>query len=634
MPISRPHKSPLSKYKLNFALRLNKQATGTRLISGQTNEQHGISNDITGIDQETIGTDKTKGGGSFDVRSAALPFADNDDIYKVRFKKRGMTRFKRRLVKLRRWYRVFLVYLGELLSPKYSPDEKFYMVLYMQRWKADDLEDHRRRKDEERIFRLHREQARLVGNQIIDVLTNLRFSHHIQKDDRIYVKGRIKFSSVDVSPYAYTYHIVRTPPNVKKTDMAQDWVATEIASTIGKKIRHDLDLNGLRYTVEVGSTLSIPNFTSYEEFERMPSTMPPLAFYIGQTINGTNVYRNLADAPHMIVAGQTGGGKSNLLNGIICGYIKRNSNAIVKLILFDLKGGVEFDSFYGTPHLWRFADDHDGIVEYPESVIPALKAVLDECNRRLSLLKKARNKNIAEYNRGKHPKNRLPYLVGVFDEYTTARKLAGGDVETLLSTIANLSRAAGIHFILGTQYPKAEILSTLISVNFPWRVAFAMTTAASSSVLGNWNAAGLTPVGRAILQTSEGELMIQTPRITESTIHQIIDDAKAGTANATANTVDDKEIIEWCLNNTGTRMDETSVWNQFKERITIRELRNLLKSMENQIYDIGGNLYRVLPGSNLSPRRLESVDGSQTQAEMSRVVRRAEEIEQNAEKEA
>src|SRR6185369_11354208 len=100
--------------------------------------------------------------------------------------------------------------------------------------------------------------------------------------------------------------------------------------------------------------------------------------------------------------------------------------------------------------------------------------------------------------------NRLPYLIGIFDEYTTARKLAGAEVETLLSVIANLSRAAGIHFIIGTQYPKAEILSTLISVNFPWRIAFNMPPSASSSVLGNWNASGLTPVGRAILQTSEG----------------------------------------------------------------------------------------------------------------------------------
>jgi len=616
-----PIRSPLSKFKLNFALRVNKQKTGTRLIHGDNNEQSGISADQVGFDQHTAGIDRMREGLDYEVHSDMGPVADNHDVYRIRFKKRGMTKLKRRIVKLRRWWRAFLLFIADLRGEKFSTDEKFWMAIHLQRWNKDDLEDHRRQREEKRLFRLHQEQAKLVGRQIIEVLTNLRFSHFVTKDDRVYVKGRVHFQMVDVSPYAYTYHIVKVPHGVKKTDMAQDWVATEIASTIGKKIRHELDLNGLRYTVEVGSTLSIPNFASFDEFERIPSTMPPLAFYAGQTVNGTNVFRNLADAPHMIIAGQTGGGKSNEANAIICGMIKRNDETIVKLVLFDLKGGVEFDAYYGIPHLWAFGDEKDGIVEYPEAIIPALHAIKAECDARLAKLKKAKVKNIGEFNRGKHPQNRLPYLVCVFDEYTTARKLAGGDVETLLSTIANLSRAAGIHFIIGTQYPKAEILSTLISVNFPWRMAFNMTPAASSSVLGSWNASGLTPVGRAILQTSDGEIMLQTPRITESTIKQIVDDAKNKTNTATVNTVDPKEIIEWVRDNNGTRMDQESVWNHFKDRIPMRHLRDLLRSMENQQFDVNGILYTVRSGNNNSPRRLETMDGSRSAGDASGVQR-------------
>ena len=618
-----PLRSPLSKYKLNYSLRINKRNTGTRLIHGTTNEQSGMSENLIGFDQHKAGIDGGNMGLDYETHSDTGPVADNDDVYRVRFKKRGMTKLKRLLVRIRRAWRALMVFVVELRSEKLTSDEKLLMVIRLRRWNKEDLEDHRRQREDARLFRLHREQAKLVGRQIVDVLTNLKFSHFVMKDDRVYVKNRIKFHMVDISPYAYTYHIVKVPHGVKKTDMAQDWVATEIASTIGKKIRHELDLNGLRYTVEVGSTLSIPNFASFDEFEKMPSTMPPLAFYVGQTTNGMNVFRTLSDAPHMIVAGQTGGGKSNLLNGIICGMIKRNDETVVKLVLFDLKGGVEFDSFYGIPQLWAFDDDKDGIVEYPEAIIPALEAIKRECDRRLALLKKAKVKNIGELNRGKHPKNRLPYLVGIFDEYTTARKMAGEKVETLLSTIANLSRAAGIHFIIGTQYPKAEILSTLISVNFPWRMAFNMTPAASSSVLGSWNASGLTPTGRAILQTSDGEIMLQTPRITESTIKQIVEDAKNKTNTATVNTVDPKELIEWARDNTGTRFDQDSLWNQFKERITIRQLRDLLQSMENQQFDINGVLYTVKPGSNHSPRRIERVDGSQLAGDAPRVLRPA-----------
>lgn len=623
------HRNILSKYKLNFALRINKQNTGTRKIHGTSVTSDGLSENSVGYDQQSAGVDASRQGQFQETYSDTGPVADNDDVYKVRFVKRGMTKVKRLLVRIRRWWRAFLSFVAEFRSKKYTTDEKARMLIRMHRWNKEDLEDYRKDRETRKLFRLHREQAKLVGRQIIDVLTNLKFSHFTMKNDQVYVKQRIKFMMVDVSPYAYVYHIVKTPHGVKKTDMAQDWVATEIASTIGKKIRHELDLNGLRYTVEIGSTLSIPNFVSYDEFEFMPSTMPPLAFYCGQTTNGVNVYRNLADAPHMIVAGQTGGGKSNELNGIICGLIKRNDDSVVKLTLFDLKGGVEFAPFYGIPHLWTSGDDTDGIVEYPEKIVPALKAVMNECNRRLALLKKSKTKNIAEYNRNRLSKSKLPYLVGIFDEYTTARKLAGAEVETLLSTIANLSRAAGIHFIIGTQYPKAEILSTLISVNFPWRFAFNMTTGASSSVLGSWDAVGLTPTGRAILQTSEGQIMLQTPRITESTITQIVDDAKHGTHYATVNTVDPKEIIVWVRDHAGTKMDFDTIWNTFKERISFRQMGNLLKSMEDKQFDVDGVLYTVKPGTNLSPRRIEKVDGHSQPLEVQRATRNAENIDEN-----
>jgi hypothetical protein len=215
--------------------------------------------------------------------------------------------------------------------------------------------------------------------------------------------------------------------------------------------------------------------------------------------------------------------------------------------------------------------------------------------------------------------------VGIFDEYTTARKLAGAEVETLLSTIANLSRAAGIHFIIGTQYPKAEILSTLISVNFPWRLAFNMTPAASSSVLGSWNASGLTPTGRAILQTSDGEIMLQTPRITENTIKQFVEDAKNKTNYATVSTVDPKEIIQWVRDHTGTRMDKDTIYKQFKDRIPLHQMINLLQSMDNKQYDVDGVLYIVKPGNNNSPRRIETVRDTRSAEIENREPRTAEE---------
>ncbi len=620
----------VSRYTTQIAVRLIKRWTGTN-IHGASSPVSGGNADVIGMDAHLTGIDVARSGTSHETRSAIVPIADNDDIYKVRFKKRGMTKFKRMLVKARRLMRSLVHFIGELQSDKYSQDEKLHMLITLHEWKPELLDDHRREKEEHKLFRFHREQAKLLERQLIEILTNLGFCFHITKDERKYIKRRIKVAKVEVSPFAYIYHITSVPFGVKKTDMSQDWVATEIASSIGKKVRHELDLFGLRYTVEVGSTLSIPNLVSFADFNKMPKTMPPLCFYLGKTTNGTDVFRDLASAPHLIIAGMTGGGKSNGENGIICGFIMRNSPNIVKLVLFDLKGGVEFASFYGVPHLWQLPNDADGIIEYPEQVIPALHDILDECNRRLALLKKAKVKNIAEFNRGKHEKNKLPYIVAIFDEYTMARKLAteeirivdkkgkerieikqaGEKVEMLISTIANISRAAGIHFIIGTQYPRSDVLSTLISVNFPWRLAFNMSTAASQSVLSNWNATELTPVGRAIFQSSDGEIYIQTPRITPNTISSIVDDVKSGKGTITIRTVDPEELLEWALSNTGGKLDRDTLFNHFKDKITFAALNDLLHSMENKQFEVQGTLYIVRPPYANVARRIELVDVSQ-----------------------
>lgn len=580
---------------------------------GASSDQSGISTDVNGLNTDRAGTEADRSGQSFETRSDIIPIADNPDVWLRRFKRvRGMTKLKRLIAKLRRAFRFVLSILGDLVSPKYSMGEKIEVIKSMTPMDGERHEQHERESEEHRLFRFHREQARILEQRVIDILTNLGFCFAVTKDDRKYIKKRIKIKRVDVSPFAYVYHINETPYGVKKTDMSQDWVATELASSLGHKVRHELDLNGLRYTVEVGGMLSVPNFVTFKDFDSMPKNMPPLAFFAGLTTNGSPVYRNLADAPHMIVAGQTGGGKSNLLNGIICGLISRQTATVVKIILFDLKGGIEFDSFKGVPHLWGFEEDQDGIIEYPEAIITALKAIHKECVRRMALLKKAKVRNIGEYNRGKHPKNRIPYIVGVFDEYTTARKLAGAEVETLLSTIANISRAAGIHFIIGTQYPKSEILSTLISVNFPWRIAFNMTPAASLSVLGSWDASGLTPVGRAILQLPDGQLFIQTPRITNSTITNVVNAAKSGATDIAVNTVDIEEIIEWAMNNTGGKLERDAIFNHFNERISKHQLTDLFKSItENgKTFDVSGNLYRIVqPANPAMARYVELVDG-------------------------
>ncbi len=624
------------KYSKNMTLRLISRWSGKKLLDGGSADQVGSSLHVVGSAQDHVGDDVSRDGTSLTVQSDTGAYADNNDVWRRRFVKRGMSRLRRNIRRVFRAINTLIAFIREFRNPKLSAEEKRIMSQRLRRWNPDELEAFRRQKQADGLFDFHKVQAKLIENRIIDVLTNLGFCFHVTKGERKFIKKRISVAHVDVSPYAYTYHLVKMPFGVRVTEIAQDWVSTELAASIGKKVRYDLDLEGLRFTVEVGSTLSIPNFVGFGDLDDkhpMPKNLPPLSFWAGLTSNGSPVYRNLAEAPHMIVAGSSGGGKSNMENAIACMFIRNNSPEIVRMVFFDLKGGVEFTHFENIPHLWPMSDKKNwsttGIVEYPSDVIPALKILFDECMSRLGKLKKAKVKNINEYNRGKKS-NRIPYIIVFFDEWASTKKLVGAEAETLLSNIANLSRSAGIHFILATQYPKAEIINTTISVNFPWRIAFNMGSGASQSVLGDWGAFGLSPVGRAVLQTMEGQIQIQTPRITNQNVIDVTEEARTG-RKMTKNmeNIDTSDILEWSIKNAGGKLDFDSLFNQFKGKITYAALLEMMKSMDNKIFDVQGTMYRVVQGIGNLPRRMEIAEESSIPAENSlRTTHYTEEIDE------
>lgn len=597
----------LTSLRTKFALRLQRQITGKAQFSGASRTRQGGAVEAVGLSKVMDGSagDPLEGQ-AYELFSDLGPIAVNDDVWRKRFAKYGRSKFQRLMRGLGRAW----AYIKELQSPKYSMPEKMIMLRNMRPFEPDELEEIRRQSEEKRLLDFHIEQAKIIKPQIVETLTRLGFCYSITKNDRKIIKKRIFIGHVDVTPYAYTFYITRLPFGVKATEMAADWVSTELSITLKKKVRYMLDqVLGLRFTVEIGSTLSIPNFVEFKIIEKMPKNLPPLAFWAGLSTNGNPIYRNLADAPHMIIAGSSGAGKSNMQNVVISTLLMRQRPETLRVVFFDLKGGVEFAHFQGIPHLWKSHDDKcDGIIEMPEQVVPALEALLAECNARLARLKNSKGiyKNIVEFNRGKHPKNRMPYIVAFFDEWAVARKQRDGDkAESILANIANLARATGIHFVLSTQYPKAEILNTLISVNFPWRIAFNMSTAASQAVLSNWNAVGLQPIGRAVFQADGREVLIQAPRVTNNTIAAITSALRTGGLVEEMASLDAEEILKWALENIGGKLDRDTLFAQFRDRLSQAALNDLLRSMEEKIFDIDGTLYKVINKGGNSGRRME-----------------------------
>jgi S-DNA-T family DNA segregation ATPase FtsK/SpoIIIE len=628
------------RYSSRIALGIFKRLTGQRGVGIQSSDISQASTDVMRADAPmTANAVEALTAMSADEAYDATPYAVNDDPYKIRFRKMGITRIKRMWRRFVEFIKNVLAFIADLRSEKFTSGEKMVMLSKMRRWHPDDLDEHRRTKQEREIFMLHKKPAKLIEERIIEKLTQLRFCHFVTKNDQVHVKKRIKFGYANISPFAYVYMVQTLPFGVKMTEIAQEWVTNELSATVNKKVRIELNQWGLRITVEVASTLSIPNFVQFKDMiDNFPKTAAPLAFAVGMTTNGSPVYRNLADAPHMIIAGSTGGGKSNSENVILTSILHRNDPRLVKCVLFDMKGGVEFNYYEGIPHLLqmsmpekigkekdgtekviRRAWSQDGIIERKHDVIPALEWLLAECERRLAIIKNAKVKNIQEYNRGKRIDKKLPHIVVGFDEWAVIRKSEfGKEAQMLVGELGNISRSTGYNIILCTQYPNAEILDPTISVNFDWRLAFNMTTGASQSVLGgSWDAAGLYPVGRAIFHTSEGNLQVQTPRITNGNIEAIVEGIKTGATNVAGMMgVDLIEIFQWSLNNASGKLDVETVFNQYRERISKDNIRSLLKSSDGKIYDVQGTLYKVVNTvGGQRARHLELAEGEGLTAE-------------------
>ncbi|MCL2680344.1 MAG: DNA translocase FtsK [Coriobacteriia bacterium] len=208
----------------------------------------------------------------------------------------------------------------------------------------------------------------------------------------------------------------------------------------------------------------------------------PLTLYIGKDITGASIARNLAGMPHLLIGGSTGSGKSVAVNTMIMSIIMRATPAEVRMILIDPKR-VELSAFNGLPHLYV------PVVTTPKEAAAALAWTVNEMDRRLKVLEKARVRNIGEYNQhfieGKLDDGaaEMPYLVVVIDELADLMMVAAKEVESSIVRIAQLARAAGIHLIVATQRPDANVVTPLIKANITNRIAFRTATAIDSRVV-------------------------------------------------------------------------------------------------------------------------------------------------------
>ncbi|MBR4187087.1 MAG: DNA translocase FtsK 4TM domain-containing protein [Bacteroidaceae bacterium] len=260
-----------------------------------------------------------------------------------------------------------------------------------------------------------------------------------------------------------------------------------------------------------------------------------LPMALGKTITNEVFMADLTKMPHLLVAGATGQGKSVGLNVILTSLLYKKHPAELKLVMIDPKK-VEFSLY--APIVNHFLAQVEGnedieepIITDVNKVIQTLKSLCIEMDNRYDLLKKAHARNVKEYNekfreRQLNPHNGhryMPYIVVVIDEYGDLIMTAGKEIELPIARIAQLARAVGIHMIIATQRPTANIITGTIKANFPARMAFKVSSGVDSkTILDRTGANQLVGKGDMLLMTGSEPVRIQCAFIDTDELEDIV----------------------------------------------------------------------------------------------------------------
>ena len=244
-----------------------------------------------------------------------------------------------------------------------------------------------------------------------------------------------------------------------------------IAAVPGK-----ISVVGIEVPNRAVTTVSLREVIDSNEFNKAKSKS---SFAVGKDIGGTCIVGNIAKLPHMLIAGTTGSGKSVCMNSIIISLLYKASPEDVKLIMVDPKM-VELGIYNGIPHLLI------PVVTDPKKAAGSLQWAVTEMMRRYKAMSDAGVRDLESYNgivEAEGEGQKLPQVVVIIDELADLMLVAAKEVEESICRIAQMGRAAGIHLIIATQRPSADVITGLMKANIPSRIAFAVASAMESRII-------------------------------------------------------------------------------------------------------------------------------------------------------
>jgi S-DNA-T family DNA segregation ATPase FtsK/SpoIIIE len=345
-------------------------------------------------------------------------------------------------------------------------------------------------------------------------------------------KIAIKSISATVGPTVTLYEIVpERGVRLARIKSLEDDIALNL-SALGIRIIAPIPGRG---TVGIEVPNKRPEMVSMRSLissKAFQETKFDIALALGRTITNEPFIVDLTKMPHLLVAGATGQGKSVGINAIITSILYKKHPAEVKFVLIDPKR-VELPLYMKIERhfLAKLPGEEDAIITDTQKVINTLNSLCIEMDSRLELLKAAQSRNIKEYNekfisRKLNPEKGhkyLPYIVLIIDEFADLIMTAGREIEGPIGRLAQLARAIGIHLIISTQRPSANIITGFIKANFPTRIAFRVFSSIDSRTILDATGADRL-VGRGDMLVSSGNepvrvqcAFIDTPEIEELT---------------------------------------------------------------------------------------------------------------------
>jgi hypothetical protein len=404
------------------------------------------------------------------------------------------------------------------------------------------------------------------------------------------------------------------PQGVRVRDLVSEETCYELTTACQRQVTSVSNNNGAWVIVNRLNTVDgIKTYITYQDIMAAyrESDKPFLPIPMGVGERDEISWLHLAQYPHFLVAGTTGGGKSNMINVIISTLISKHGPNEVQFVLVDLKEGLEFQHYDKMPHLMR------PVVTTIEGAAEVMLQLEQKRAERGKALAAARVKDIDEYNQvmERRKQQQMPRIVVIFDEYAAIDNPFSQDLKKSIQASAmqltNKARAAGIHLILCTQRPSVDVVPGHIKDNMAFRIAGAMPTqAASTTILGVGDAASLPLIkGRMIAMAGSLKWQLQTPHIKQADIENAVRLSKKWIEKLTSEEMQkeqlpeakgslgfgDDDLLHLVMDDYGGQMIFTELWQQLKDTqlVSHNDLHKMCKKLKQEpTFEYEGVTYR------------------------------------------